>query len=144
EVSRNRRLSRARLALLGVAALRAAAPRLPGGGPAAAAGHGRGNGPPPPAGDRNAEITEADRAAGDRTAASGRPVERRGHRHRARAAGRSAGDVGRRAAVMASPVTVDWRVTLKRRMGVLAAALACWVAGIEARLVYLQIFEHAD
>ncbi len=38
----------------------------------------------------------------------------------------------------------DWRVTLKRRTIVIAVAIACWVAGIEARLVYLQIVRHAD
>jgi cell division protein FtsI (penicillin-binding protein 3) len=45
---------------------------------------------------------------------------------------------------MAAPVAVDWRVTLRRRIGAVAALLACWVAGIEARLVYLQIVDRAD
>jgi cell division protein FtsI (penicillin-binding protein 3) len=38
----------------------------------------------------------------------------------------------------------DWRLTLKPRLAVVAAALAMWVAGIELRLVHLQVFRHAD
>ncbi len=37
-----------------------------------------------------------------------------------------------------------WRATLKRRLSIIALALAVWVAAIEARLVYLQVIEHAD
>jgi cell division protein FtsI (penicillin-binding protein 3) len=37
-----------------------------------------------------------------------------------------------------------WRQTLKRRLLVAAVALIAWSAGIEARLVYLQIGRHAD
>jgi cell division protein FtsI (penicillin-binding protein 3) len=37
-----------------------------------------------------------------------------------------------------------WRRTLKRRAIVVAAVLASWVAGIEARLVYLQVVRNAD
>ena len=37
-----------------------------------------------------------------------------------------------------------WRATLKRRIVVAAALLGLWVAGIEGRLVYLQIFRHGD
>jgi cell division protein FtsI (penicillin-binding protein 3) len=37
-----------------------------------------------------------------------------------------------------------WRVTLRRRILIVAGALAVWVTGIEARLVYLQVFEKAD
>jgi cell division protein FtsI/penicillin-binding protein 2 len=37
-----------------------------------------------------------------------------------------------------------WRFTLKRRIVVLAGFLGLWVAGIEARLVWLQVIEHAD
>jgi cell division protein FtsI (penicillin-binding protein 3) len=37
-----------------------------------------------------------------------------------------------------------WRVTLKRRLVVAAAFLAVWVAGVEARLVYLQIFRNTE
>ena len=38
----------------------------------------------------------------------------------------------------------DWRKTLRRRAIVVAVLLASWVAGIEARLVYLQVVRHAD
>ena len=38
----------------------------------------------------------------------------------------------------------EWRKTLKRRVVVAAALLGLWVAGIETRLVYLQVFRHAD
>jgi cell division protein FtsI (penicillin-binding protein 3) len=37
-----------------------------------------------------------------------------------------------------------WRTTLKRRLVVAAVGLFVWSAAIEARLVYLQIFRHAD
>jgi len=33
---------------------------------------------------------------------------------------------------------------MKRRVAVVAWLLALWVTGIEAKLVYLQIFERAD
>lgn len=39
---------------------------------------------------------------------------------------------------------LEWRATLKRRSVVAAALLGLWVAGIEGRLVYLQVFRHAD
>ena len=42
------------------------------------------------------QVAQAHRGAGDRAAAPRRAVPRRGHRDRARAAGRSAGQVGRR------------------------------------------------
>jgi len=45
---------------------------------------------------------------------------------------------------MAPPRTIDWRVTLKRRIRAAAVLVALWVAGIEGRLVHLQIFRHAD
>src|SRR5262247_1571258 len=47
---------------------------------------------------------------------------------------------------MAAPVSGvnDWRRTLKRRAIVVAALLASWVAGIEARLVYLQVYRRAE
>ena len=47
---------------------------------------------------------------------------------------------------MATPVLrVDgWRITLQQRTSVAAALLALWAAGIEARLVHLQVFRHAD
>ena len=38
----------------------------------------------------------------------------------------------------------DWRRTLRRRLAVAAAAFLLWSAGIEARLVYLQVYRHAD
>jgi cell division protein FtsI (penicillin-binding protein 3) len=38
----------------------------------------------------------------------------------------------------------DWRVTLKARLLVVVAVLAFWVVGIEAKLVYLQISQHAE
>jgi len=45
---------------------------------------------------------------------------------------------------MTAAAPFDWRVTLKRRVLVVAAFLAFWVAGIEARLVFLQVFDRAD
>ena len=38
----------------------------------------------------------------------------------------------------------DWRSIMKRRLTVGAVALALWSAGIEARLVYLQVVRHDD
>lgn len=38
----------------------------------------------------------------------------------------------------------DWRKTIRARLLVCAAILATWTAGIEARLVYLQVIDHAD
>ena len=38
----------------------------------------------------------------------------------------------------------QWRDTLKRRLVFAAGLMAVWVAVVEARLVYLQIFRHAD
>ena len=48
---------------------------------------------------------------------------------------------------MTIPVTAathDWRPILKRRVAIVSTLLALWVAGIEAKLVYLQIFDRAD
>ncbi len=48
---------------------------------------------------------------------------------------------------MTSPVTAathDWRPIMKRRVAVVSALIGLWVAGIEARLVYLQVFDRAD
>ena len=42
------------------------------------------------------------------------------------------------------PVTTNWRATLQRRVTVAAVVLGLWVVGIEVRLVYLQVFRHAD
>lgn len=38
----------------------------------------------------------------------------------------------------------EWRETLRSRAVVCACLLGLWTAGIEARLVYLQVFDHAD
>src|SRR5260221_8276646 len=38
----------------------------------------------------------------------------------------------------------DWRQTVRARLLVCAGALGLWTAGIEARLVYLQVVDHAD
>jgi cell division protein FtsI (penicillin-binding protein 3) len=43
-----------------------------------------------------------------------------------------------------SPTPPDWRLALRRRIAVVAAVLAVWVVAIEARLVNLQVFQHAD
>ena len=45
---------------------------------------------------------------------------------------------------MADPPANDWRLTLKRRMVVALGLLFVWAVGIEARLVYLQVFRYAD
>jgi cell division protein FtsI (penicillin-binding protein 3) len=39
---------------------------------------------------------------------------------------------------------LQWRATVKARIGVAAALLATWVVGIEARLVYLQVYRNSD
>lgn len=39
---------------------------------------------------------------------------------------------------------LDWRVTLRQRVIVAAGIVALWVGGIEARLVYLQVFERGE
>ena len=48
---------------------------------------------------------------------------------------------------MTIPVTAathNWRPIMKRRVAVVSTLLALWVAGIEAKLVYLQVFDRAD
>ena len=45
---------------------------------------------------------------------------------------------------MAETPANAWRTTLKRRLVVAAVGLFVWSVAIEARLVYLQIFRHAD
>lgn len=45
---------------------------------------------------------------------------------------------------MADKPTFAWRITLKRRLIVAVSALTMWSAAIEARLVYLQMGQHAD
>ena len=52
----------------------------------------------------------------------------------------AAGPGGRRR----EPAPLDWRKTIRSRLIVCAAALGLWTTGIEARLVYLQVFDHAD
>jgi cell division protein FtsI (penicillin-binding protein 3) len=42
------------------------------------------------------------------------------------------------------PAAPDWRATLRRRAQVVAVALGLWVTGIEAKLVYLQVFDRAE
>src|SRR6516165_8346993 len=37
-----------------------------------------------------------------------------------------------------------WRKTIRARLLVCAALLGVWTTAIEARLVYLQVFDHAD
>jgi cell division protein FtsI (penicillin-binding protein 3) len=44
----------------------------------------------------------------------------------------------------ATAATHDWRPIVKRRVAVVSALLALWVAGIEAKLIYLQVFDRAD
>lgn len=38
----------------------------------------------------------------------------------------------------------DWRTTVRSRLAITAAVFALWTAGIEARLLYLQVFLHSD
>jgi cell division protein FtsI (penicillin-binding protein 3) len=45
---------------------------------------------------------------------------------------------------MSAPAPVDWRVTLRQRVAIVAVATAAWVGCIEIRLVYLQLFKRAD
>lgn len=45
---------------------------------------------------------------------------------------------------MADTPTRHWRTTLKRRIAVAAAFLLLWSSGIEARLVYLQVYRRAE
>lgn len=45
---------------------------------------------------------------------------------------------------MSEPNSDSWRQLVRRRLFVAAAFFALWAAGIEARLVYLQVHEHAD
>jgi cell division protein FtsI (penicillin-binding protein 3) len=42
------------------------------------------------------------------------------------------------------PPAPDWRAGLKNRLLVVVSLLALWVGGIETRLVFLQVVEHAD
>jgi cell division protein FtsI (penicillin-binding protein 3) len=51
---------------------------------------------------------------------------------------------GNRRTTAAQDTTGDWRLTLKRRIQVAAAVLACWAVAIQVRLVYLQVVDRAD
>ena len=44
----------------------------------------------------------------------------------------------------AAPLHSTWRHTLQSRLVVAAALFALWTAGIQARLVYLQVVQHTD
>src|SRR4051812_5787307 len=54
------------------------------------------------------------------------------------------GPVQRVARREAAVSPLQWRNTIHSRLLVCAAMLACWTAAIEARLVYLQVVQHAD
>jgi cell division protein FtsI (penicillin-binding protein 3) len=45
---------------------------------------------------------------------------------------------------VAVPRDLNWRPTLKRRLLVATGVLAFWAAGIEVRLIVLQVFQHQD
>jgi cell division protein FtsI (penicillin-binding protein 3) len=45
---------------------------------------------------------------------------------------------------VAEQTPLSWRKNLKRRLVVAAAGFVLWTVGIEARLVYLQVFRYAD
>jgi hypothetical protein len=49
--------------------------------------------------------------------------------------------VARREAV---PAPADWRGTLRSRVVICAVLFATWTVGIEARLLYLQVFQHTE
>ena len=44
----------------------------------------------------------------------------------------------------ATAATHDWRPIMKRRVAAVSMLLGLWVAGIEAKLVYLQVFDRAE
>src|SRR5262249_5819876 len=106
-----------------------------------ARGRGR-NRAAPAARNRDAQGARADRGAGDRPAAPGSAEGRRGDRDRASPAGRTSGQIRGRTAV--TDPAPDWRLTLQRPTVVAAACFGVWTAGIEAKLVYLQVYRHAD
>jgi cell division protein FtsI (penicillin-binding protein 3) len=45
---------------------------------------------------------------------------------------------------VADKPSIEWRITLKRRLTIAVCLLFAWAAAIEARLIYLQVFRHAD
>jgi cell division protein FtsI (penicillin-binding protein 3) len=49
-----------------------------------------------------------------------------------------------RAQPQPTPGLNDWRVSMRSRLVVSAVVFALWTVGIEARLVYLQVVEHAE
>ena len=44
----------------------------------------------------------------------------------------------------AQPAPSGWRARLRSRLAICAVFFALWTAGIEARLLYLQVFQHAE
>ena len=146
-----------RAAVLGLAALRAAAARLPGRGDAAASGR------PRKKSTRHLRLEIETLKSPKRIEALATeqlhlvaPDARRRDRHRTRRAGRAAGQIGGRTAVIdrrrhPSRATRRRRAGSRRPTGARrcsaspsSACSALWVVGIEARLVYLQVFQHAD
>src|SRR5204863_8668482 len=51
---------------------------------------------------------------------------------------------GRAPAGRRDPAPCDWRKTVRARLLVCAGGLGLWTAGIEARLVYLQVADHGE
>ena len=45
---------------------------------------------------------------------------------------------------MSEPISDNWRITIRRRLFFAAALFVLWAAGIQARLVFLQVHKHAD
>ena len=45
---------------------------------------------------------------------------------------------------MSEPISDNWRLTIRRRLFFAAAIFVLWAAGIQARLVFLQVHKHAD
>jgi cell division protein FtsI (penicillin-binding protein 3) len=45
---------------------------------------------------------------------------------------------------VADKPSIEWRITLKRRLTIAICVLFAWAGAIEARLIYLQVFRHAD
>ena len=43
-----------------------------------------------------------------------------------------------------SPHPDAWRSTIRRRILIVAVMFTLWAAGIEARLIYLQVYRHDD
>jgi cell division protein FtsI (penicillin-binding protein 3) len=45
---------------------------------------------------------------------------------------------------LSQPTSDSWRTTVRRRLFFAAAIFVLWAAGIQARLVYLQVYKHED